>query len=171
MIIETIETERLYLRGFEKEDADFAISIWNDPEMGEYLGDPTLDHVDEAYRKSIEALGENKTCCYLISESKAGKERIGTCSFIPRQDGKVYDIAYCVHKKYWRNGYATEMVKGMVDYARGQGAEKITVSIDQANAASNAVVRKLGFTVASEDTYRKRGTDRVSAEYRYELIL
>ena len=59
----------------------------------------------------------------------------------------------------------------MVDYARGQGAEKITVSIDQANAASNAVVRKLGFTVASEDTYRKRGTDRVSAEYRYELIL
>ena len=113
MKIETIETERLYLRGFEKEDADFAISIWNDPEMGEYLGDPTLDHVDEAYRKSIEALGENKTCCYLISESKAGKERIGTCSFIPRQDGKVYDIAYCVHKKYWRNGYATEMVRGM----------------------------------------------------------
>ena len=39
MKIETIETERLYLRGFEKEDADFAISIWNDPEMGEYLGD------------------------------------------------------------------------------------------------------------------------------------
>lgn len=98
MKIETIETERLYLRGFEKEDADFAISIWNDPEMGEYLGDPTLDHVDEAYRKSIEALGENKTCCYLISESKAGKERIGTCSFIPRQDGKVY-VAYCVQKK------------------------------------------------------------------------
>ena len=171
MRIETIETERLYLRGFQKEDADFAISIWNDPEMGEYLGDPTLDHVDEAYRKSIEALGESQTCCYLISESKDTGERIGTCSFIPRQEGKVYDIAYCVHKKYWRNGYATEMVKGMVDYAKGQGAEKITVSIDQANAASNAVVRKLGFTVAGEDTYRKRGTNRVSAEYRYELIV
>lgn len=35
MQVETIETERLYLRGFQKEDAVFAIGIWNDPEMGE----------------------------------------------------------------------------------------------------------------------------------------
>ncbi len=36
MKIEIIETERLYLRGFEKTDVEFAISVWNDPEMGEY---------------------------------------------------------------------------------------------------------------------------------------
>ena len=33
MKIETIETKRLYLRGFSKEDAPFAISIWNDPKI------------------------------------------------------------------------------------------------------------------------------------------
>lgn len=32
MNIEVIETERLYLRGFQKSDAWFAISIWNAPE-------------------------------------------------------------------------------------------------------------------------------------------
>ena len=173
MKIETIETPRLALRGFTPEDAPFAISLWNDPVTGRWLSDPALEAIPdiEAYTKSVEGLGDSLDCCHLVAVDRATGQRIGTCSFIPRQDGKVYDIAYCVHKKYWRNGYATEMVKGMVDYARGQGAEKITVSIDQANAASNAVVRKLGFTVASEDTYRKRGTDRVSAEYRYELIL
>ena len=42
MQIETIDTKRLYLRGFQKEDAVFAISIWNDPEMGEYLPDEAM---------------------------------------------------------------------------------------------------------------------------------
>ena len=32
--IKPIETPRLTLRGFTKEDAIWAYSIWNDPEMG-----------------------------------------------------------------------------------------------------------------------------------------
>ncbi len=46
MQVETIETEYLYLRSFQKEDAVFAISIWNDPEMGEYLPDEAMDEVN-----------------------------------------------------------------------------------------------------------------------------
>ena len=33
MKINTIETPRLFLRSFQKEDACFTISIWNDNEM------------------------------------------------------------------------------------------------------------------------------------------
>ena len=54
MNIEKIETNRLYLRPFTKDDALFAISIWNDPEMGEYLGDPALETIDPEYVKEIE---------------------------------------------------------------------------------------------------------------------
>lgn len=171
MKIERIETPRLYLRGFTKEDARFAISIWNDPEMGQYLADPALGEIDPEYLKEIEGLGENEKCCYLISESKQDGQKIGTCSFIPDKDGLVYDIAYCVHKNYWRRGYATEMVQGMVEYARRSGAKKITVVVDKENAGSNAVVRKLGFTVAGESAYRKRGTQRMCSDYKYELVL
>lgn len=70
MNIEKIETNRLYLRPFTKDDALFAISIWNDPEMGEYLGDPALETIDPEYVKEIEALGDDPICCYLIAESK-----------------------------------------------------------------------------------------------------
>lgn len=171
MKIATIETPRLYLRGFEKEDARFAISIWNDPEMGEYLADEAMEEIDEEYLKEIEKLGEDETCCYLISELKETGERIGTCSFMPSGDGKVYDIAYCVHKNQWRRGYATEMIQGMIDHAKEQGAKKITVCIDKENAGSNAVVRKLGFLVAEESAYKKRGTDKMCADYKYELIV
>ena len=171
MKINTIETSRLFLRGFEKEDARFAISIWNDPEMGEYLADEAMETVDAEYLKEIEALGDEEVCCYLISELQETGERIGTCSFMPSQDGEIYDIAYCVHKKYWRKGFATEMIQGMIDYAKIQGAKKITVCVDKENVASNAVVRKFGFTVAEESAYKKRGTDKMCADYKYELDL
>lgn len=171
MRIETIETPRLYLRSFEKEDAGFAISIWNDPEMGEYLPDEAMEEIDEVYLKEIEALAEDDICCYLISESKDGRKRIGTCSFIPEKEGRVYDIAYCVHKDYWGNGYATEMAEGMIAYAKRQGAEKITVRVNKENAASNRVVEKLGFEAVGEHSYKKRGTDLQFADYLYELNL
>lgn len=101
MRVEIIETRRLYLRGFRKEDAMFAIGIWNDPEAGKYLPDEAMDDIDEAYLKEIEELPEDEECCYMIAECKDTHERVGTCSFIPSEDGKTYDIAYCVHKKYW----------------------------------------------------------------------
>lgn len=82
-----------------------------------------------------------------------------------------YDIAYCVHRSYWRNGYATEMAKGMIDYAKTQGAEKMTVRVNKENVASNKVVQKLGFEVVGETSYKKRGTELEYADYLYELKL
>lgn len=169
MRIHTIETPRLYLRSFEKEDAGFAVSIWNDPEMGEYLPDEAMEEIDGDYLKEIEQLAEAENCNYLISESKDTKKRIGTCSFVVSNDGKIYDIAYCVHRNYWRNGYATEMAKGMIDYAKKQGANKITVRVNKENAGSNQVVRKLGFKAVGESSYKKRGTDMEFTDYLYEL--
>ena len=170
MKIETIETARLFLRSFTKEDARFAIGIWNDPEMGEYLADAAMEEIDEAYLKEIEELENDDICAYLIAESQENHEHIGTCSFIPREDGTSYDIAYCVQKMHWRKGFATEMVQGMIDYAKAHGARKITVCVDKKNVASNAVVRKFGFVVAEESEYKKRGTDEMCADYKYELI-
>lgn len=171
MKIEKIETNRLYLRGFDKEDVSFAMSVWNDPEMGEYLPDPSIDNMSDEERKSLESLGDHDTCCYLIAESKVTGEQIGTCSFIPSEDGFIYDIAYCVHKNHWRNGYATEMAQGMIDYAKQKGAKKITVDVNQENEASNAIMKKLEFKVVGERSYKKRGTDLVFSDYKYELLI
>ena len=33
-----------------------------------------------------------------------------SCCFIPSPNGKTYDIAYCVHKKYWRNGMTKNLI-------------------------------------------------------------
>ena len=63
------------------------------------------------------------------------------------------------------------MIQGMVEYARGRGAEKITVTVDKRNTASNGVLKKLGFGIASDGKYTKRGTNQECADYKYELLL
>ena len=113
MKIENIETSRLILRGFTKEDALWAYSIWNNPEMGQYLPDEAKEDIDDEYLKMLEGLGEDEECCYLIPVFKDSMERVGTCSFMVSEDKKVYDIAYCVHKNFWCKGYATEIAQGM----------------------------------------------------------
>ena len=123
------------------------------------------------YLQMLEGLGEDDECCYLIPVLKDSFERAGTWSFMISDDQKVYDIAYCVHKKYWRQGYATEIAQGMIDYARGQGAEKVTIFVGQDNAASNRVAQKCGGKIVSENTYKKRGTDIIMKDYKYEIIL
>ena len=171
MKIRPIETPRLLLRTFAKDDALWAYSIWNDPEMGQYLPDEAMESIDPEYLKMLESLGEDEECCYLIPVLKDSQERIGTCSFIPSPDGKVYDLAYCVHKRFWCKGYATEMAQGMITYARSQGAEKATIVVSQENAASNRVAQKCDGQIVSENTYTKRGTNITMKDYKYEIQL
>ena len=169
--IEPIETSRLILRGFTKEDALWAYSIWNDPEMGEYLPDETKEEIDHEYIKKLEVLGEDEECCYLIPVLKNSGQRVGTCSFMLSEDKKLYDIAYCVHKDFWCQGYATEIAQGMIAYARIQGAEKVTILVSKGNVLSNRVAVKCGGRIIAEKTYKKRGTDVTMEEYIYEVLL
>jgi RimJ/RimL family protein N-acetyltransferase len=135
------------------------------------LPDEAKEEIDDEYLKMLEGLGEDDECCYLIPVFKDSLERVGTCSFMISEDKKVYDIAYCVHKNFWCQGYATEIAQGMIDYARGQGAEKVTIFVGQENAASNRVAQKCGGKIVSENTYKKRGTDIIMKDYKYEIIL
>lgn len=169
MRVETIETERLYLRPFERTDARFAISIWNDKEMGEYLLDEAMEEIGDEYLRMIEDLADDEECYYMIAESKQSHERIGTCSFILSEDGTTMDIAYCVLKKLWRNGYATEMARGMVAYAKAHGVEKVTISIAKDNAGSIGVARKLGCVLKEEKLCVKRGEEEAHTVCLYEL--
>ncbi len=171
MEIKPIETSRLLLRGFIKEDALWAYSIWNDPEMGKYLLDESKEEIDLGYIKELEVLGEDEECCYLIPVLKGSKQRIGTCSFMISEDKRIYDIAYCVHKDFWCQGYATEIAQGMIEYARTQGAEKVTIWVNKENVPSNRVAVKCGGRIVTEKTYKKRGTDISMEEYLYEVLL
>jgi [ribosomal protein S5]-alanine N-acetyltransferase len=64
----------------------------------------------------------------------------------PPQDGAV-EIGYSVLPRFQGRGYATEMVRALIDWAFAQpGVLRIIAETTEANTASMRLLRRLGFT-------------------------
>jgi ribosomal-protein-alanine N-acetyltransferase len=171
MVTEDIITNRLIIKSTREEDGPLCLNIWLDDEMGKYLSDPPRDKADEDQMNFAKDIENQKGWYPFIAVLKESGEFIGTCSVVPSDDNKHWDLGYCVHKKYWRQGYATEMIKDLINFGYRNGGRKFTANVAQENAGSNAVLKKLGFYVEKEGSFKKRGTDIVYDEYTYRLDL
>ena len=118
---------------------------------------------------------ENAALKLVYMEWLNQNRRIVLTKAISVVDGSVSkqrrNIEFDRHKNFWCQGYATEIAQGMIDYARSQGAEKVTIYVGQENAASNRVAQKCGGKIVSESTYKKKGTDIIMKDYKYEIVL
>lgn len=171
MITEDIITNRLIIKSTREEDGPLCLNIWLDDEMGKYLSDPPRDKADENQMNFAKDIENQKGWYPFIAVLKESGEFIGTCSVAPSDDNKHWDLGYCVHKKYWRRGYATEMIKALINFGYRNGGRKFTAAVAKENAGSNAVLKKLGFYIEKEGSFKKRGTDIVYDEYTYRLDL
>ena len=171
MNIQPIYTKRLKIRSYTADDLAFVIGIWGDPKMGKYLIDPNAANISSSYFETLKTLHESDDCYYLIAESLESGFRIGTCSFAYDKETKTADLGYAIHEYFWKQGFGSEMVQTVVNFAETLGATRFTAQICKDNAGSNALVRKLGFHVISETTSKKAGSDFVMNEYIYERKL
>lgn len=169
MTTNDIVTDRLILRSTRESDGEFCLSLWLDDEMGRYLSDPPRALADEAELNFARGIENDEGWYPFVAVLKATGERIGTCSLVPGENNEKWDLGYCVHRDYWRQGIATEMIRALIDYGRAHGGRAFTADVAKDNAGSNAVLRKLGFQPVSEGTFHKRLTDIVYEKYTYEL--
>lgn len=171
MTTDDLKTKRLIIRSTREADSAFCLGIWLDPEMGRYLADPPREKADDNELNFAVGIETQEGWYPFVAISKETGAYIGTCSTVPSEDQTCWDLGYCVHQTYWRQGYATEMILALIDFGRRNGGRTFTASVAKENAASNAVLTKLGFHVEREDSFRKRGTDIVYPEYVYKLEL
>ena len=151
--------ERIVIRNYETSDLEFVTGMWLDEENGAYMSDPTPEHVDAAFQHALDALQDSPFGYYLIIEHEKTGERVGSFSIFPDEDRKVYDIGYCIHKTHWRKGYASEALVLILDWAKSQGAEKVTAEVAVGNAASNALLGKFAFVVERQTSFQKYHMD------------
>ena len=76
-----------------------------------------------------------------------------------------------MHKDLWGKGYATEIANGLIEYAKSQGAERVTIFVNQENIASKCVAEKCGAKIVSENTFIKKGTNEKRKNFEYEVLL
>ncbi len=147
-----IETNRLIIRNFSQGDAQDLYEILGDDETMEYC-EPA--YTLEKTEKFIDefCIGRNGAVAAVLKET--GKV-IGYILFNEQEAG-IYEIGWFFNKAYWRQGYAYEACKAVIDYAFGElKAHKIFAeTID--NVKSGSLMKKLGMEL--EDIQRNQAKD------------
>lgn len=154
-----METARLILRPFVREDADAMYRNWaSDPEVTKFLSWPTYQSVDTAY----EILGiwvpqyQDNTFYQWAVELKELGEVIGSISVVNLDERvDMVEIGFCIGRNWWGQGIMTEAFQKVIDFLFDEvGVQRIEAGHDPNNPASGAVQRKCGLKY--EGTFRRR---------------
>lgn len=152
-----LETERTFLREFEKSDLEKLSEIYSDINVMKYIAtgivlnkeqtSKLLDHwINEYYNK----LGYG----IWAVECKQTKELIGQCGFNNLPGNAGVEIAYLLSQKYWHRGFATEISSATLKYGfEILGFKKIFALCYPDNLASINVLNKIGMIPEGHKTF------------------
>ena len=165
-----IKTERLFLRPFKLEDAEVASYNSKQPNVAYAMSDMVLHDEEEALNwiklthSWFDVTG--RICQILAVERTKDHKVIGIAGIAYKDnlDGEI-EVLYGVADEYQNNGYATEAVKALVDWAFDNCKLDYLVAIIKLNNyASQRVADKLGFSYIEQ---RELQYDGNPTQFRY----
>lgn len=148
-----IYTDRLILRPLDEKDAEDVFEWVGDPIVNRYM--PYSVYTDiEQVRKWIEQ-AKNKDYEFGFELKKTGKV-IGAGSVKFDTGSGAYELGYNLNRAFWRQGYATEAAKAMIQWAYDTiGAREFMAIHATENTASGNVIRKCGFQFEKYGQYAR----------------
>lgn len=156
-----VETPRLTIREFTREDAEAVLHFNLPVEVTQYTGDAGVCKTIEDAKAIIENVWLKEYLEYGFARwavvFKATGKVIGFCGFKnePRING--VDIGYRFHPDYWGQGIATEACEACMDFARNHTTLNIIYGTSMPeNTASSHILKKLGMQFVrqyKEDNY------------------
>ncbi|MNI38594.1 putative ribosomal N-acetyltransferase YdaF [compost metagenome] len=129
----------------------------SDPEVCKY--ERWLPHQSVGYSHGyiIEVFGGYKSELTYQWGIQLGDELIGSVSIVNVNDfDQKAVLGYCLAKKYWSKGYATEAVKAVIHYMLFEvGLNRIEATHSVNNIASGRVLQKIGMVLegSAKDYY------------------
>lgn len=148
-----IETERFFLREVLESDVDGFYELDADPEVHRYLGNKPVNDKEKLNSLIMyiqQQYIENGIGRWAVID-KATHEFLGWSGLKLVKDNinnqtNFYDLGYRLIRKHWGKGIATETSKASIAYGFNElKLNEIIAAIHCDNAASNNVVKKLGF--------------------------
>jgi RimJ/RimL family protein N-acetyltransferase len=143
-------TPRLSIRELNAGDGAFMLALLNDPGWIENIGDRGVRTEAEAARYIEERIATSYAShgygFYLV-ETEDGP--IGICGLVSREGLPAPDLGFAYLAAHVGRGYGREAGEAMLRHAReGLGLGEIIAFIRPGNAASAALLRRLGFVAA-----------------------
>jgi ribosomal-protein-alanine N-acetyltransferase len=159
--MEPIETQRLFLRHFEPGDAeDIYRAVYSDPDVCHYYCGQTKDRStmpDWIIYRSHQSRGNDFGL--LAIELKAERRVIGLCGLQAyvadwlrfesdpnRPDHPLeVELTYAIERRSWRQGYATEACRALIDFAFDQlKLRRLVTGCNPNNEAAMRLQARLG---------------------------
>lgn len=145
-----LETDRLILRRYIKEDAAAMYRNWaSDEEVTRYLMWPP--HKNEKIsraimKKWIRQYRNRDYYHWAIVQKENGEEPIGDIAVVDmKEEVSMVHIGYCIGKAYWRKGIMPEALKAVMDFMFDiVEVNRIECRHDPRNPASGRVMQKCG---------------------------
>ena len=147
---QTIETDRIVLRRFTKDDAEAMYRNWaSDSEVTKYLTWPVHSTVEDS--KAVldiwtSSYSQKNYYQWAIVLKEHGNDPIGGIGAVNLNDDiAMVHIGYCLGKTWWHQGIMSEALKAVMDYFFDiVGANRIESRHDPRNPHSGMVMKKCG---------------------------
>ncbi len=136
-----METERLNLRRYAKDDLLDLFEYLSDPEVVRFepYRPMTLDEVRQELDRRI---ASNEM---VAVELKSNGKLIGNV-YLGIRENNALEIGFVFNKDYWNQGYAKESCEALIQEAFSGGIIRIYAECDPENQSSWRLLEKLGFT-------------------------
>lgn len=146
-----LETDRLVLRPFKKDDVADVFECWeSDPDVARYMFWTSHNDIEKTREWIAFELGQiEKQDWYRFAiVLKDTNTLIGTALVCYEEEVECWEIGYNLGKKYWGKGYTTEAMKRVIEFATEElKLSQIVGRYAKENPASGRVMTKLGLNM------------------------
>jgi RimJ/RimL family protein N-acetyltransferase len=159
-----LSTDRLLLRAWREEDADFVFDMYRRAEVQRYIGrvPRVMESRDEAVARIAgwQALDHPVHAVWAVEVRDTGR-LAGTLLLkgipasgpsVPLEDSGDTEIGWHLHPESWGNGYATEAASAALAHGFAGGLTRIVAVTNPANTASQNVCLRIGMTHLGQTT-------------------
>ena len=152
-----LKTCRCILMRLQQTDFENVKKLYENEEVRKYLGG-TIDEQEYLTKFSNMLSSDESSLIWVINHS-TDNNFIGLISLDSHHDGVNTEVSYQLLPKYWGQGYATEVVCRVIDYAiKELGLTKVVAETQTANKASCKLLKKLGMKL--EQTIDRFGAEQ-----------
>lgn len=135
-----IETDRLLLRRYCKEDLQDLYEYLSDEEVVKYEPYKPMD-IHEVEGNLDWRISTDEMIAVVL---KSNSKMIGNV-YLGKRDFESLEIGYVFNKKYWSNGYAKESCNALIQKAFSEKIHRIFAECDPCNTGSWKLLEGLGF--------------------------
>lgn len=167
-----LETDWLILRPITLDDAKACFSWNSDERVSKFMSYSTATDISQTIDWIKSTLVEENEWNWAFVLKKENKV-IGTGSLGPSAFMKGYwGIGYNLHYDYWHNGYCTEAMKAIIDFAyKKLGVKKICSEHAVDNPRSGKVMEKCGLKFDHYGEYTKLDDSQTFKAKFYKMEL